>query len=91
MQIDAQKRETRAALETLAEAEKELDVIHREKRQLLSQWNSALVAIGRREKALSATHDALRKQHDQMISIANETFRFKKDLQSQKVCESEMR
>ena len=40
-----QSRETRAALETLAEAEAEMESVHFEKKQLLAQWKSSLLAI----------------------------------------------
>ncbi len=44
-QLEAQKRETRAAMETLAEAETEMESVHFEKKQLVAQWKSSLVAI----------------------------------------------
>ncbi len=46
-QLEAQKRETRAALETLAEAEAEMESVHFEKKQLVAQWKSSLNAIAR--------------------------------------------
>ncbi len=51
-QLDAQKHETRAARETLAEAEAEMDGIHFEKKQLVAQWRSCITAIERRDEAL---------------------------------------
>lgn len=44
-QHEAQVRETRAALETLAEAEAEMESVHFEKKQLVAQWRSSLVAV----------------------------------------------
>jgi seryl-tRNA synthetase len=44
-QHEAQSRETRAALETLAEAEAEMEGVHFEKKQLVAQWRSSLLAI----------------------------------------------
>lgn len=44
-QLEAQRRETRAARETLAEAESDMEGVHFEKRQLLAQWKSSLNAI----------------------------------------------
>lgn len=85
MQIDAQKRETRAAMETLVEAEKEMESIHFEKRQLVAQWQSSLLAISRREKALTAIKAALQEQQEQEMSILNELGRFKKDIREQQV------
>jgi hypothetical protein len=46
-QLQSQMRETRAAQETLAEAEAEMEVVHFEKKQLLAQWKSCLTAIQR--------------------------------------------
>jgi chromosome segregation ATPase len=83
MQVDAQKAETRAATETLVEAEQEMDAIHFEKRQLTAQWRSSLLAITRREEALAAIKAAIHEQEEQERSIANELARFKKDIQEQ--------
>lgn len=44
-QHEAQQRETRAAMETLAEAEAEMENVHFEKKQLVAQWRSSLLAI----------------------------------------------
>lgn len=44
-QHEAQVRETRAALETLAEAEAEMESVHFEKKQLVAQWRSSLTAV----------------------------------------------
>ncbi len=46
-QVEAQSRETRAALETLAEAEAEMASVHFEKKQLVAQWRSSLLAISK--------------------------------------------
>ncbi len=46
-QVEAQTRETRAALETLAEAEAEMASVHFEKKQLVAQWKSSLLAIAK--------------------------------------------
>jgi hypothetical protein len=46
-QLTAQQRETCAAKETLAEAEREMEGVHFEKRQLLAQWKGSLNAIQR--------------------------------------------
>lgn len=46
-QVEAQARETRAALETLAEAEAEMSGVHFEKQQLVAQWKSSITAIAK--------------------------------------------
>jgi chromosome segregation ATPase len=64
--------ETTAARNTLKEAEAEMDAIHFEKKQLVQQWKSSLIGISRRDEALQATEEALRKQHEQEASIVTE-------------------
>lgn len=86
VQVEAQKSETRAAMETLVEAEQEMDTIHFEKRQLIAQWHSSLLAITRREEALAAIKDAIHRQDEQERSIVSELSRFKTDVQEQQVC-----
>ena len=73
-------------METLVEAEREMDTIHFEKRQLVAQWNSALLAIGKREEALAAIKESIQRQDEQERSIASELARFKKDGKEQQVC-----
>ena len=84
-QVDAQKGEMRSAMETLVEAEKEMESVHFEKRQLLAQWKSSLLGIGSREKALAAMKQAIHDQQEQDSSITNEMQRFKKDTVQQQV------
>jgi coiled-coil domain-containing protein 40 len=72
-------------METLVEAEKEMESVHFEKRQLLSQWNSSLLAISSRESALAAVKAAIHEQQEQDLSISNEIHRFKKDALEQQV------
>lgn len=48
-QLTAQQRETRAAKETLADAESEMEGVHFEKKQLLAQWRGVVNAIQRLE------------------------------------------
>ena len=50
--LAAQRAEAGAASGTLGDALKEMAVIHAEKKQLLLQWQSTLVAISKRDEAL---------------------------------------
>lgn len=84
-QLEAQKRETRAAMETLAEAETEMESVHFEKKQLVAQWKSSLVAIQKRDEALSAIQDAIREQQQQELSIVMEITGYKKDIVKQQI------
>lgn len=48
-QLTEQRHETRAAQETLAQAESDMEAVHFEKKQLLAQWRGSLTAIQRCE------------------------------------------
>ena len=65
------------------EAEKEMEGIHFEKRQLVAQWQSSLLAISHREDALTAIKKAMHEQQEQEMSIVSEIGRFKKDIQAE--------
>jgi chromosome segregation ATPase len=82
-QMVSQKQETAAACDTLSEASKEMESISFEKKQLLQQWKSSLVGMQRRDEALQATHDALRKQKEQEVSMDAEVEGYKKSIQQE--------
>jgi hypothetical protein len=46
-QLEAQRLETRAAQELLAQAESEMEAVHFEKKQLVARWKSSLNAVSR--------------------------------------------
>jgi hypothetical protein len=50
--LATQRSEAKQAASTLAEAVKEMEIIQSEKKQLLLQWQSTLVAISKRDEAL---------------------------------------
>lgn len=82
-QMVSQKQETAAASDTLLEASKEMESISFEKKQLLQQWKSSLIGMQRRDEALQATHDALRKQKEQEVSMDAEVEGYKKSIQKE--------
>lgn len=84
-QREAQQRETRAALETLAEAEAEMEGVHFEKKQLVAQWRSCVTAVQRRDEALAAIQDALHQQQQQEISMDLEVEGYKKDISKEQI------
>ena len=69
---DKMIRETRNALEKLAS----------EQRRLIQQWNSSVVALSRRDQALSASKDALKKIQDSIKDVDNENARFRMDIKA---------
>ena len=71
-QLQAQKRETMVAQETLSEAQQEMESINFDKKQLVNQWKSSLIAMARRDEALQATEEALRQQREQEMAIEAE-------------------
>jgi hypothetical protein len=59
-QLEAQQKETKAALNTLQGAAAEMEAIQFEKRQLVNQWNSSLVALKRRDDMLAEIKAAIK-------------------------------
>lgn len=84
-QLEAQKRETRAAMETLAEAESEMESVQFEKKQLMAQWKSSINAIQKRDEALSAIKQSLTEQQENERSMDAEFTGYKKDILKQQV------
>ena len=82
-QLEAQRRETKAAQETLSEAEREMDSINFEKKQLANQWKSSLIGIARRDEALQATEDAVRRQREQEMAIDSEIEGYKRSIKAE--------
>jgi len=84
-QLIAQKHETKVAQEALNEASLEMETIHFEKKQLVQRWKSSLLAISRRDEALQATEDALRKQREQQLAMESEIEGYKKSVRTEQV------
>lgn len=59
-QLEAQTTETADANGVLQDTVKELELIAHEKRQLMSQWKSALNGLSRRDEALAQIQDTLK-------------------------------
>jgi len=89
-QLESQRAETTAAAETLAEASREMETINFEKKQLLQQWKSSLVAMQRRDEALQATNDALLKQQQASKALDSEMDGFKVNIHQAQVENSEL-
>lgn len=53
----------------MSDAAKEMEGISAEKRQLMLQWQSTLIAMRRRDEALQATHKATREQSELLDSM----------------------
>jgi coiled-coil domain-containing protein 40 len=68
-QIAGQKAESATAAEAMADAMREMETISAEKRQLMLQWQSSLIAMRRRDEALQATHSAVKEQAELLDSM----------------------
>merc|ERR1740117_863683 len=82
-QLQAQRNETSAANQTLNDASDEMEAIQFEKKQLLRQWKSALIGMQRRDEALQATEEALRKQREAEMALDSEMSGLKKAIKSE--------
>lgn len=58
-QLDAQKNETSDANALLQDTVRELQLIENEKKQLMTQWKSALTGLSRRDEALAQAQQTL--------------------------------
>merc|ERR1712166_268353 len=82
-QLESQKQETKAAADTLHEASEEMQAINYEKRTLLQQWKSSLIALQRRDEALQQTEAELRNQRETLLTIETEISGYKKSIQQE--------
>nr|XP_046258864.1 coiled-coil domain-containing protein 40 isoform X2 [Scatophagus argus] len=79
-QVSAQAEETQAAKEALSEAEMEMESVAMARKQLLQQWSSSLMGIGRRDEAFSAMQEAVSTINHQLILLDRETEGYKKSI-----------
>jgi len=82
-QYDSQKQETKAAADTLHEAAEEMQAIHYEKRTLLHQWKSSLIALQRRDEALQQTENELTLQRETLLTQETEISGYKKAIEQE--------
>ena len=68
-QIQSQTAESAQARTTLAEAQKEIDLIAVDKQEYLQKWKASLVGMANRDNALQAVQEALRKREAEAINI----------------------
>jgi chromosome segregation ATPase len=76
----AQRNEAAAAAATMAEAAQEMETIRFEKKQLLMQWQSSLVAMRRRDEAILAMQKAAREAQDEVGAMDAEEGNLRKGL-----------
>ena len=81
-QLRAQKEQSADANNMIRETSDALDKLAREQKRLVQQWNSSVVALGRRDQALSVATQALRRVQDSIRDIENENARLERDIAS---------
>ncbi|XP_070832310.1 coiled-coil domain-containing protein 40 isoform X1 [Chaetodon trifascialis] len=79
-QSSAQAEETQAAKDALSEAEMEMESVVMVRKQLLQQWSSSLVGMGRQDEAFTAMQEAVRALHHQVILLDREIEGYKKSI-----------
>ena len=63
-QLGIQRKQTEETNGVIKEMAVDLEVLSSEKKQLVQQWNSAILALGRRDQALAAATKAVKKAQD---------------------------
>eukprot|EP00842_Homolaphlyctis_polyrhiza_P000468 jgi/Hompol1/1421/HPOL_005591-RA len=84
-QLQAQQRETKAALLTLQDAATEMEAIQFEKRQLLNQWKSSLIGLQRRDDVLLQIEKGIEKNNEAIASMTREISGFRRALRKAQV------
>lgn len=79
-QLNSQKEHTSEADSVIKEISIDLEALSFEKKQLVQQWNSSVLALGRRDQALAAASKALRKVKDSTKDHGLEYVNLKKNV-----------
>lgn len=80
-QLKAQKEQSADADMMIRETSGALEKLASEQRRLVQQWNSSVVALGRRDQALSAATNALKKVQDSIKDLKSENSRLVRDIE----------
>jgi coiled-coil domain-containing protein 40 len=81
-QLKTQQKETNSAVQTLQDAQTEMEAIQFEKRQLLNQWKSSLMGLKKRDDMLGEIENAIQKNNEQMAIMNTEIVGFKRTLRN---------
>ncbi|KAL7504798.1 hypothetical protein ACHAXN_002356 [Cyclotella atomus] len=81
-QLKAQKEQSAESNKMIRETSNALDKLAGEQKRLVQQWNSSVVALGRRDQALSAATNALKKVQDSIKDLESENARFRRDIEA---------
>lgn len=78
--LKVQKKQSAEAEKMIRETVEGLDKLASEKKRLVQQWNSSVVALGQRDQALAAATKALKKVQDSTKDIEIENTRLLRDI-----------
>jgi chromosome segregation ATPase len=81
-QLGVQARETQAARETLQDAQMEMEAIQFEKRQLVNQWRSTLLALQKRDDAVRALEVAMSQNMETLQTLGMELKGYQRTIRS---------
>jgi len=79
-QLVAQKEQSADANNMIRETTNALDKLASEQKRLVQQWNSSVVALGRRDQALAVATKALKKVQYSIMDLENENTRLERDI-----------
>lgn len=82
-QVESQKVETRGAMDVLKEAGQEMERIRFEKKQLIAQWKSSLLAVERRDEHLQSIQKAVHDLNQEEQTINGEISSFKQSIRKE--------
>lgn len=89
-QLSLQKSRTEGATKMLHETGAELEVLAIDKRQLVQQWNSSIIALARRDQALAAAAKTLKKAKDATKDHKSELFGLKREIATVRIDKENM-
>lgn len=78
-QLQAQKEQSTDAEKMIRETKIALEKLGSEQKRLVQQWNTSVVALGRRDQALSVATKALKKLQDSVKDLESEIARLDRD------------
>ena len=78
-QLRAQKEQSADAEKMIRETNVALEKLGSEQKRLVQQWNASVVALGRRDQALSVATKALKKVQDFVKDLEKENSRLERD------------
>jgi len=71
-QLKSQALETKAAEDTLREANDEMQATQFEKKHVVQSWNSTIISLQRRDEAFQSMQDSIKSKQEEQLAIRSE-------------------